>query len=127
MQGVWNGVDGDMIERTASWLKSRRDGKGGFERNSKALDSFGRASKEVTDGYITYALTEAGFAVPGREGGAPFPTFEIHYNTDQSHGDIAEVVAAGWKQHLGIGVKLGALRGGREDEAAAASVGGPKR
>lgn len=28
---------------------------------------------------------------------------------------------------LGIGVKLGALRGGREDEAAAASVGGPKR
>ncbi len=61
MKDVWNGVDGAMIERTAAWLKTRRDGKGGFLRNDRALDSFGRASKEVTDAYITYALTEGGF------------------------------------------------------------------
>jgi oligopeptide transport system substrate-binding protein len=51
-------------------------------------------------------LAEAGFRVPGAADGAPFPTFEIHYNTDQTHGDIAEVVAAGWKEHLGLNVKL---------------------
>jgi hypothetical protein len=53
-------VDRPMIARTSRWLKSRRDGKGGFDRNSRALDSFGRASEEVTNGYITYALAEAG-------------------------------------------------------------------
>ena len=47
-------------------------------------------------------LAEAGFG----EGGAEFPTFEIHYNTDQTHKDIAEVIADGWKRHLGLNVKL---------------------
>ena len=47
-------------------------------------------------------LAEAGFG----EGGAELPTFEIHYNTDQTHKDIAEVVASDWKQHLGLNVKL---------------------
>ena len=61
MQGVWSGVDGSMVSRTAAWLKSRRDGEGGFKRNPRALDSFGQASKEVTDAYIVYALTEGGF------------------------------------------------------------------
>jgi hypothetical protein len=56
------GVDEEMLARTARWLKSRRDGKGGFQRDDKALDSFGRASPEVTDAYITFALTEAGLA-----------------------------------------------------------------
>ena len=60
MRGVYDGVSSRMIARTAAWLRSRRDGSGGYERNSKALDSFGRASKEVTDAYITYSLTEAG-------------------------------------------------------------------
>ena len=36
---------------------SRRDGTGGYARDAKALDSFGRASKQVTDAYITYALS----------------------------------------------------------------------
>jgi hypothetical protein len=62
MQGVWGGVDGGMVERTARWLKTRRDGKGGFLRNDRALDSFGQASPEVTDAYITWALVEGGFA-----------------------------------------------------------------
>eukprot|EP01117_Protostelium_nocturnum_P011523 TRINITY_DN4176_c0_g1_i4.p1 TRINITY_DN4176_c0_g1~~TRINITY_DN4176_c0_g1_i4.p1 ORF type:complete len:462 (+),score=173.26 TRINITY_DN4176_c0_g1_i4:125-1510(+) len=53
-------VDSGMIERTKNWLMSRRDGKGGFERNSLALDNFGGAPQEHTDAYITWALTEAG-------------------------------------------------------------------
>jgi alpha-2-macroglobulin-like protein len=59
MASVHDEVDRKMIERTASWLMSRRDGKGGFERNSRALDSFGRASAATTNGYIVWALTEA--------------------------------------------------------------------
>ena len=61
MQAVHE-VDPAMVDRTATWLMSRRDGEGGYKRNTRALDSFGRASKDVTDAYITYALTEAGFA-----------------------------------------------------------------
>jgi hypothetical protein len=62
MQGVMDKVvEEAMVKRTADWLLSRRDGKGGFLRNDKALDSFGRADKEITDAYIVYSLTEAGF------------------------------------------------------------------
>jgi alpha-2-macroglobulin-like protein len=60
MAQVYKGVDQEMVNRTRAWLKSRRDGKGGYQRNSKALDSFGRASQEVTNAYITWALAEAG-------------------------------------------------------------------
>jgi hypothetical protein len=49
-----------MLGRTAEWLLARRDGHGGFQRNSQALDSFGRAPADVTDAYITWALTESG-------------------------------------------------------------------
>ncbi len=60
MKKVYGDVDTAMIKRTREWLRARRDGTGGFKRNERALDSFGAASPEVTDGYITYALTEAG-------------------------------------------------------------------
>ncbi len=53
-------VDQAMVERTRKWLLSRRDGKGGFERNSRALDSFGSAPQDITDAYILWALTETG-------------------------------------------------------------------
>jgi hypothetical protein len=59
MATVHDDVDRKMIERTAAWLMSRRDGKGGFLRNDRALDSFGRASPATTNGYIVWALTEA--------------------------------------------------------------------
>lgn len=52
-------VDHSMVERTASWLMSRRDGKGGFLRSSEAIDSFGRASATTTNAYIMWALSEA--------------------------------------------------------------------
>ena len=60
MAGVYDGVDASMVERTAQWLMSRRDGKGGYARNGKALDTFGRASYETTNAYVTWALSEAG-------------------------------------------------------------------
>lgn len=52
-------VDRSMVERTADWLMSRRDGKGGFLRSSQALDSFGRASEPTTNAYIMWALAES--------------------------------------------------------------------
>ena len=58
---VYDGVDNKMVDRTANWLMSRRDGKGGFKRDAKALDNFGRADQEITNAYIVYALAEAGF------------------------------------------------------------------
>ena len=60
MGGVMSGIDEEMMRRTARWLKSRRDGKGGYQRSGQALDSFGRAAPEVTDAYITYSLVAAG-------------------------------------------------------------------
>jgi hypothetical protein len=52
-------VDRSMVERTADWLMSRRDHKGGFLRSSEALDSFGRAGESTTNAYILWALAEA--------------------------------------------------------------------
>ncbi len=51
-------VDATMLGRTREWLLARRDGKGGFARNKRALDSFGRAPGETTDAYIVWALLE---------------------------------------------------------------------
>jgi uncharacterized protein YfaS (alpha-2-macroglobulin family) len=62
MTEVFPKVDRQMIARTRDWLRSRRDGKGGYKLSSRALDTFGRASQEVTDAYITFALTESGGA-----------------------------------------------------------------
>jgi hypothetical protein len=53
-------VDKDMLDRTRAWLLSRRDGKGGFSLNPKALDSFGRAPADTTNAYIVWALLESG-------------------------------------------------------------------
>ena len=58
MRPVYHELDKTMLSRTAEWLMSRRDGTGGYARDAKSLDSFGRASKQVTDAYITYALSE---------------------------------------------------------------------
>lgn len=67
MANVYGAVDPTMVARTAAWLKSRRDGQGGYQRDAKALDSFGRASPEVTDAYITWALASAGVTGIERE------------------------------------------------------------
>ena len=53
-------VDDKMIDRTRTWLISRQDGKGGFQRNAKSLDSFGGAPALTTDAYIVWALMQTG-------------------------------------------------------------------
>jgi hypothetical protein len=53
-------VDPKMLKRTQDYLLSRRDGQGGFQRNPRALDTFGRAPDDVTNAYIVWALTESG-------------------------------------------------------------------
>ncbi len=59
MREIYPDVDRDMIDRTTKYLRARRDGKGGYLRDAKALDSFGRAAPEVTNAYITWSLSEA--------------------------------------------------------------------
>lgn len=61
MQKAYGEVDDKMIARTAEWLFSRRDGNGGFQRSAQALDEFGRADDAISNAYIVYALSEAGF------------------------------------------------------------------
>ncbi|MBX7180804.1 MAG: hypothetical protein K1X82_01735 [Bacteroidia bacterium] len=62
MKNVYASVDNSMVDRTANWLLAKRNGKGGFMRNAQALDQFGAADQDITDAYIVYALSEAGFA-----------------------------------------------------------------
>ena len=52
-------VDPAMLKRTRQYLLDSRDGKGGFQRQLAALDSFGRAPEQVTNAYIVWAITEA--------------------------------------------------------------------
>jgi oligopeptide transport system substrate-binding protein len=47
-------------------------------------------------------LLEAGFESETR----PMRRIEIHYNTQSTNRDVAEVVAHEWKKHLGLDVKL---------------------
>jgi oligopeptide transport system substrate-binding protein len=47
-------------------------------------------------------LVEAGYGPDGE----PLPPIEIHYNTAESHRDIAEVVADAWRRELGLDVRL---------------------
>src|SRR5262249_37373912 len=53
-------VDKAMLERTTKYLLDSRNGNGGFKRNPRALDTFGRAPDHITNAYITWALTESG-------------------------------------------------------------------
>ncbi len=62
MQKVVSFVDQTMIDRTTTWLMSRRDGMGKFKRNPRALHSFGLTDNETMSIYITWALTEAKFS-----------------------------------------------------------------
>jgi hypothetical protein len=52
-------VDPAMVERTRDYLVTAKDGKGGFKRNPRALDTFGRAPAHITDAYIVWAITES--------------------------------------------------------------------
>ena len=53
-------VDQAMVKRTQDYIMGQRDGNGGFKRNPRALDSFGRAPDDITNAYIVWSLTESG-------------------------------------------------------------------
>lgn len=50
-------------------------------------------------------LAEAGYG-PVEEGGKELPSIAIHYNTRESHRDVAEVVADSWRRNLGVRARL---------------------
>jgi len=52
-------VDGAMIDRTLKWLLDRRDGKGGFTRQRRALHTW-IEDRDCSNAYILWALLEAG-------------------------------------------------------------------
>ena len=62
MKKAGGDVDQKMIDRTADWILSQKDEKGGFKRNTQAYHDFGRISDDVTNAYIVYAMSEAGFS-----------------------------------------------------------------
>ncbi|MFI5148303.1 MAG: MG2 domain-containing protein [Bacteroidia bacterium] len=72
MKHVGEKVDPAMLDRTINWLNSRKDGKGGFLRSSEAADAFGRANEDITNAYIVYALSEAGFTDIKKEFGSSY-------------------------------------------------------
>jgi hypothetical protein len=87
MKRVGEDVDPKMMERTISWLNSRKDGKGGFLRSKEAADAFGRANEDVTNAYIVYALSEAGFTDISKE-------FESSYSKAVKSGDPYQLALA---------------------------------
>ncbi|TWT92394.1 MG2 domain-containing protein [Stieleria varia] len=54
-------VDTEMVQRTRTWLMSRRDGKGGFHRNPRHLHVWS-VQQEIVNAYVMWALTEADVA-----------------------------------------------------------------
>jgi hypothetical protein len=73
MKNAGADVDQKMLDRTAEWLIKRKDGKGGFLRESHAYHDFGRISEEILNAYIVYALADAGYTDIKKE-------FETSYN-----------------------------------------------
>jgi hypothetical protein len=61
MKNAGQEIDQKMLDRTANWLISHKDGKGGFAREKHAYHDFGRISDDILNSYIVYALTEAGY------------------------------------------------------------------
>ncbi|MGK0365429.1 MAG: putative repeat protein (TIGR01451 family) [Saprospiraceae bacterium] len=59
MKSVYS-VDNQLINRTADWLLSRRNGKGGWQNSKRALHSWALQTP-VGDAYIVWAMSEAGY------------------------------------------------------------------
>ncbi|TNE50879.1 MAG: hypothetical protein EP343_06940 [Deltaproteobacteria bacterium] len=66
MKKVYAGVSRSMLQRTIAWLKSRRDGEGGYNQSARSRFGF-RAGVRINNIYITYALAQAGVANLGKE------------------------------------------------------------
>ena len=101
MKEVYNGVDQKMINRTIDWLISRKDGKGGFKKSSKGLDSFGRASKLVANAYLVYALSKVG---------------EIKATQKEYESALETVLKDGDAYRTGLLLRAAQFRGDTENE-----------
>jgi uncharacterized protein YfaS (alpha-2-macroglobulin family) len=55
-------VDPRVLEEDVAYLRSVRDGKGGYSVTGASAHGYGTAPPEVLDAYITYALVETGHA-----------------------------------------------------------------
>jgi hypothetical protein len=62
MNKVVNFVRPEDLNRNVDWLMDRRnpDKSGHWELNPKSLDTFGRASQDVTDAYLVWVMTQDG-------------------------------------------------------------------
>ncbi len=94
-------VDPQMLERTRRWLLSRRDGQGGFQRNPRALDSFGGAPAATTNGYITWALVEAG----ERDVAAEVEALVAHAQASEDSYLLALAANVAWRRDLGAAAR----------------------
>jgi hypothetical protein len=61
MKKAGGDVDQQMIDRSANWLMSHKDGNGGFKREQHAYHNFGMISNDILNAYIVFALAEAGY------------------------------------------------------------------
>ncbi len=62
MQTVWDGVDRQMLRRAVDWLKTRKNGKGGFLHQDRVFGTVAQRDPLGKDLFIVYSLLEAGFA-----------------------------------------------------------------
>ncbi len=99
-------VDAAMVARTSAWLLGRRDGKGGFLVNERALDTFGRAPQSVTEPYLVYALLYSGTSAA-----------QLTRELDALTARVATTADA-----YELAVVANALRAGERAEAASACV-----
>ncbi len=51
-------------------------------------------------------LARSYLAEAGYPGGAGFPEMTLMFNTSESHQKIAQFIQAGWKEHLGVDIKM---------------------
>ncbi len=61
MKNVYPEVSDRLIQRTAQWLMSRRNGMGSFNQKKNGYDTFRPSNKEIINAYIVYALSETGY------------------------------------------------------------------
>ena len=62
MNKVTNFVSKADLNRNVDWLMDRRNpnNSGQWELNKKAIDTFGRASQDITDAYLVWVMTQEG-------------------------------------------------------------------
>lgn len=62
MKTVWSGVNDAMVQRAVDWLRTRRDGEGGFTHQSQVFYTANQYDQLGKDLYVAYSLVEAGFS-----------------------------------------------------------------